>query len=188
MTSLYERLYDYANLELAFRKARKGKTRRPYVMEFEERLEENLITLRDELVNHTYAPRPLETFILKDPKTRRISRSDFRDRVVHHALCNIIEPIFERIFIFDSFANRKGKGVLKALERFDVFKRKVSKNHTRACFVLKADIRKYFDTVDHEVLLTIIAKKCKMNACSGSLGGFWAISIPQREKACRLGT
>ncbi|MBI4146598.1 hypothetical protein HY489_04645 [Candidatus Woesearchaeota archaeon] len=159
MISLYDEICDYKNLESAFKKARKGKTKRMYVKAFEALLEDNLLKLQHELVNHTYSPRPLESFILRDGKTRRISRSDFRDRVVHHALCNVIEPILEKGFIFDSFANRKGKGVLKALERFDFFKRKVSKNHTRECFVLKADIRRYFDNVDHNKLLQIIAKR-----------------------------
>ncbi len=159
--TLYNRLCSPKNLRFAFRKARKGKTLRPYVIEFESRLEENLQTLQTELLFHTYRPRPLQSFILRDPKTRKISRSDFRDRVVHHALCNVIEPIFERRFIYDSYANRKGKGPLRALERFDVFKRKVSGNNTRACFVLKADIRHYFDTVDHDILLSLIRKKVK---------------------------
>jgi len=159
MTSFYDTVCDYKNVELAFRKARRGKTQRHYVIEFEAELEKNLLQLQDELQNHTYAPRPLDTFILRDGKTRRISRSDFRDRVVHHALCNVIEPLFDKTFIFDSYANRKGKGVLKALQRFDVFKGKVSKNHTRRCFVLKADIRRYFDTVDHGKLMEILGKQ-----------------------------
>ena len=103
----------------------------------------------------------METFIIRDPKTRKINKSDFKDRIVHHALCNIIEPIFERIFIFDSYANRLGKGTLSALNRFDFFKRKVSKNNTRNCFILKADIRHYFDEVSHEILINIIKRKIK---------------------------
>jgi retron-type reverse transcriptase len=114
------------------------------------------LCLRNELIFHTYRPKKLKTFILRDPKTRKISKSDFRDRVVHHALCNVIEPIFEKRFIFDSYANRKGKGTLRAIQRFDYFKRKVSKNNKQACFVLKADIRHYFETVSHNVLVNII--------------------------------
>ena len=119
---------SYGNLELAFTKARKGKTLKPYVIKFEKNLKANLIMLRNELLLHTYKPRPLETFIIRDPKTRKISKSDFRDRVVHHALCNVIEPLFEKKFIFDNYANRISKGAFKAIERFDYFKRKVSKN------------------------------------------------------------
>ena len=159
--ALYSQMCSYDNIFLAYEKARKGKTLKPYVIEFEGKLRDNLTQLQHELIFHTYKPRPLTTFILRDPKTRKISKSDFRDRIVHHALCNIIEPIFERIFIFDSYANRKGKGTFKALERFDYFKTKISKNNTRNCYVLKADIKHYFDTVDKEILMVLISKKIK---------------------------
>lgn len=158
---LYDKLCSYDNLELAFRKARKRKTLKSYVIEFEKNLKQNLLDLRNELIFHTYKPKPLKTFIVRDPKTRKISKSHFRDRVVHHALCNIIEPIFERTFIYDSYANRINKGAHKAIERFDYFKRKVSKNNTRTCYVLKADIKHYFETVNHEILLNIIRRKIK---------------------------
>ena len=176
MQTLYARICDYRNLELAFRKARKGKSRKAYVMAFEASLEMNLLLLRDELENHTYAPEPLESFILRDPKTRTISSSDFRDRVVHHALCNIIEQLFDKSFIFDSYANRIGKGALKAVERLEHFTRKESLNNSRACFVLKADIRKYFDTVDQgilrEILKTHINDERVMWLCQVILGNF----------------
>ena len=159
--NLYDCLCSYDNLELAFQRARKRKTLKHYVIEFEKNLPENLEQLRTELLLHSYQPKPLVQFIVRDPKTRKISKSDFRDRVIHHALCNIIEPIFDKTFIYDSFANRIGKGNLKALERFDHFKRIVSKNFTRECYVLKADIKKYFDEVDHNVLLNILRKKIK---------------------------
>ncbi|MEK6817013.1 MAG: hypothetical protein AABY09_05340, partial [Nanoarchaeota archaeon] len=135
----YEELCSYENLEDAFSKAKRGKTKKPYVIEFEEQLKENLLQLRADLLMQTYQPQPLKTFILRDPKTRKISKSAFRDRVVHHAICNIIEPFFDKRFIHDSFANRLGKGTLNAIKRFDDFKRKVSKNNTVRCYVLKAD-------------------------------------------------
>lgn len=156
---LYGALCSYGNLFLAYKKARKRKTTKPYVIEFEKNLKENLLLLRSELLLHCYSPKPLVNFIIHDPKTRKISKSDFRDRVVHHALCNIIEPIFEKSFIYDSYANRVGKGTLKALQRFDFFKRKASKNNTEKCYVLKADIQKYFENVNHEILLSIIKKR-----------------------------
>src|SRR3989338_3361045 len=136
-------------------------TLKPYVIEFEHHLKLNLVRLRNELLLHTYKPRPLETFIIRDPKTRKISKSDFRDRVVHHALCNVIEPLFEKKFIFDNYANRISKGAFKAIERFDYFKRKVSKNNTKVAYILKADIKHYFDTVDHAILMSIIKRSIK---------------------------
>lgn len=118
---LYFQLYSYENLELAFQKARKGKTLKNYVIEFELDLEKNLKQLQYELENFIYSPSSLTTFTVRDPKTRKISASHFRDRVVHHALCNIIAPILEKDFIFDSFANRKGKGTHPAIKRFEQF-------------------------------------------------------------------
>lgn len=156
---LYYQVCSYENLYLAYQRARKGKTTKQYVLEFEENLIENLRQLQRELLTQTYQPSPLQGFILRDPKTRKINRSAFRDRIVYHALCIIIEPLFEQHFIFDSYANRKGKGVLRAIDRFYSFQNMVSQNHTRTAFVLKADIRKYFETVPHSILLSIITKR-----------------------------
>ena len=158
---LYKELCSYENLVLAFKKARKHKTLKPCVIEYEKNLKENLLQLRAELLLKSYRTMPLKIFILKDPKTRKISVSDFRDRIVHHALCNIIQPFFETAFIYDSYANRIGKGTFKAIERFDFFKNKISHNNSRACFVLKADIRHYFEEVSHDILIDMLRKKIK---------------------------
>ncbi len=166
--NLYQQVCDLENLKLAHKKARKGKTLKSYVVEFEKNLKENLQIIRTELLFHSYRPLPLKTFILRDPKTRKISVSDFKDRIVHHAICNIIEPIFDNKFIFDSYANRKGKGSLAAIQRFNKFSRKVSHNATLVNnsknirgFCLKCDIKQYFDSMDHEKLLDIVAKSIK---------------------------
>ena len=159
----YLQVCSYENLFLAYEKARKGKTKKPYVLEFEKNLKQNLLQLRADLLFRSYRPEPLTTFIIKDPKTRKISKSAFRDRIVHHALYNVIEPLFERQFIYDSYANRIGKGTLKAIKRFEVFARKVSHNHQRPTYVLKADIRHYFDTVDHEMVINLIRRRCSDN-------------------------
>ena len=102
---------------------------------------------------------PLKTFILRDPKTRKISKSAFRDRIIHHALVRFLEPIFDKTFIYDSCANRKGRGNLFALERFELFKRKVTNNLKSEAFCLKVDIKHYFEEVDHEILLRILKRK-----------------------------
>lgn len=159
--NIFQEICTWENIYLAFLKAQKKKSKRPDVIAFKENLINNLTLLQHELISGEYKPRPLSTFIIRDPKTRKIRKSDFRDRIVHHAICNLLEPIFDKSFIFDSFANRKGKGSLNALKRFDVFKRKASKNSKIGCFVLKADIRHYFDEVDHDVLLQIIGRKIK---------------------------
>ena len=165
---IYPKIYDLKNLILAHKKARKHKTKKKDVKEFEENLAYNLKLLHDELKTQTYFPKPPKTFILRDPKTRKISKSDYRDRVIHHALCNIIEPIFEKSFIYDSCANRKNKGTLFAIKRFNKFKRKVSRNgklngwfnrNQIKGYCLKADIRHYFQEVNHEILLKLIRRK-----------------------------
>lgn len=161
LMSLWQSLCSDLNLELAYKNARKHKTLKPYILEFEENLYEKLSLLKTELLLHSYQPKSLETFILRDPKTRKISKSDFRDRIVHHALCNIIDPILGKSFIHDSYANRLNKGTLKAIERFEYFARKASHNFTRKTYVLKADIRHYFENVDHDILTNIITRKIK---------------------------
>ena len=131
--NLYQALCSHENLRAAFLNASKGKTQNDYVTSFEKNLENNLYALQWELLTHTYKPRPLAIFTVRDPKTRKISASDFRDRVVHHAVCNIVGPIFESRFICDTFANRKGKGTLAALNRFQYFLCRVAGNGRPTC-------------------------------------------------------
>ena len=159
--NLYEQIYNLSNLILAWRKARKGKTKKNYVIEFESNLFKNLIKLSNELKNQTYQPEPLKNFVLRDPKTRKISKSAFPDRIVHHAIVRIIEPFFEKSFIYDSCANRIRKGNLFALKRFELFQRKVTKNNSRIAFCFKADIKHYFKEVNHEILIEILSKRIK---------------------------
>jgi len=159
--NLYEQVCNIQTLILAWRNARKGKTKKSYVIEFEKDLIKNLLNLQEQLKNKTYSPKSLKTFILRDPKTRRISKSAFIDRIVHHALILVIKEIFETSFIYDSHANQIGKGTLKAIKRFDNFKRKASKNNLKNCYVFKADIKHYFQEVNHNVLINIIKRKIK---------------------------
>jgi retron-type reverse transcriptase len=104
---IFSRLTSWDNLLLASRRAAKGKRSKPDVAAFEHRLEDNLWRLGEELRRQTYRPGPYHNFFIHDPKRRLISAAPFRDRVVHHALCNLIEPPFERSFIEDSYANRR---------------------------------------------------------------------------------
>jgi len=169
--NLYKELCSFRNLELAYRKARKNKRCKKSVQEFELNMERNLLQLKQELETLTYKPRPLRQFVIRDPKTRVISASHFRDRVVHHAVCNVIQPLFERAFIIDSYANQKSKGTHAALRRFDKFKRKASGNGRLVNrpkdnsmvigYVLKADIKHYFDEVDNGILLSILKHRIK---------------------------
>jgi RNA-directed DNA polymerase len=165
--NIYSEICSLENLMLAWRKARKHKTKKDYVMEFESKLNDNIQILGEELKSQNYRPKRLKTFILRDPKTRKISKSAFRDRIVHHALVRVIEPIFDKRFIYDSSANRKGKGNLFALHRFYKFMMKVSRNgknsgwfdNSIGGYCLKADVKHYFQEIDHEILINIIKKK-----------------------------
>jgi hypothetical protein len=163
----YEEIISLKNLIQAYKRARKGKTKKNYIKNFEENLAYNLKILHDELKNQAYRPEPLKTFILRDPKTRKISKSVFRDRIVHHAIIRIIEPIFEKSFIHDSCANRKGKGTIFAVQRFEKFQRKISHNFSKEAFCLKADIRHYFQEINREIIFRIIKRKikCKKTLC-----------------------
>ena len=159
--NLFDSVCSLSNLSIAWRKAKEGKTLHTNIIEFEKDLEKNLINLYIELKKRTYKPRPLNNFILRDPKTRKISKSDFRDRVVHHALINVTGNIFEKSYIYDSCANQIGKGTLFALKRFSYFAGKVTKNGKVGAFCLKADIKHYFQEVDHEILMSLIKKKIR---------------------------
>ena len=116
-TNLWPRIVSWENLYTAARRAALGKRGRGNVARFEVDLEKEVCLLRRELVEGTYRPGPYRTFYIHEPKVRLISAAPFRDRVVHHALCAVIEPLFERRFITDSYASRKGKGTPSSRRR-----------------------------------------------------------------------
>lgn len=136
---------------MAYRKASRGKRGKASAAGFEYRVADNLIALQDDLLNQTYQPGGYVHFTIHEPKRRKISAAPFRDRVVHHALCNVIEPLFERRFIFDSYANRVGKGTHRAIDRLQAFAR-------HNCYVLRCDIKQHFASLDHAVLRDILAR------------------------------
>jgi hypothetical protein len=139
-----------ANLERATTAAAKGKRHNPEVVRFLGQADEELRQLSVELVAGDYVPRPYRQFRISDPKPRTISCADFRDRVIHHALCDVIGPLIERRFIHDSYACRTGKGAHRATARAQAMAR-------RHCYFLKMDVAGFFDSVDHEVLLALLA-------------------------------
>jgi RNA-directed DNA polymerase len=149
---MYDQLCSWDNLLLAYRRASTGKRGHPNVAAFEYRLEDNLLELQAELQSFTYCPGPYTNFFIHEPKRRLISAAPFRDRVVHHALCNLIEPVFERSFIFDSYANRVGKGTHRALDRAQQFAR-------RYPYVLACDLRQFFPSIDHAILREQLSRK-----------------------------
>jgi retron-type reverse transcriptase len=150
--SVYAQICSWDNLLLAHRRASRGKRGKAAAATFEHRLEDNLVVLQQELQTRTYRPGHYSSFHIHEPKRRLISAAPFRDRVVHHALCNVIEPVFERSFIYDSYANRAGKGTHRALDRAQVFAR-------RHRYVLACDVRQFFPSIDHTILRRILARK-----------------------------
>jgi hypothetical protein len=149
---VFAELTSWPNLLRAFRDAARGKRRHPNVAAFEHRLEDNLAALRRELIEQSYRPGAYQSFFIHEPKRRLISAAPFRDRVVHHALVNVIEPLFERGFLPDSFANRRGKGTHRALDRCQVHARRYSR-------VLQLDLRQFFPSIDHLVLRRLLARR-----------------------------
>lgn len=152
--NLWPRLTSYGNLVRAALKAARGKRFQANVARFHYDLEGQLCRLQDELRGKTYVPGLYRTFTIRDPKVRLISAAPYRDRVVHHALCAVLEPIFERTFISDSYACRQGKGTHAAVDRFTHFAR-------RYPYVLKCDVRKYFPSIDHAILQELVVAKIK---------------------------
>ena len=162
--NLWHQIVDWSNLLLASRKAQRGKRFRDNVLAFNYNLEPELFKLQSELESKTYCPGAYKSFRIYDPKPRLISAAPYRDRVVHHALCNIIVPLIEKSFITDTYANRVGYGTHRALKRFIQFARS-------SRYVLQCDIRKYFPSIDHEILKQIIRRKIK---CQDTL---WLIEL-----------
>ncbi|MBW4480035.1 MAG: RNA-directed DNA polymerase [Tolypothrix brevis GSE-NOS-MK-07-07A] len=152
--NLYPQITDFSNLVLAARQAQRGKRFRENVLKFNYNLEAQLAKIQSELESKTYQPGRYKTFEICEPKPRLISAAPYRDRVVHHALCNIIVPIFENTFIADSYANRLGFGTHKALRRFTSFARD-------SRYILQCDIKKYFPSIDHEILKSLLRRKLK---------------------------
>ncbi|MBU0498712.1 MAG: Retron-type reverse transcriptase [Gammaproteobacteria bacterium] len=143
--SLWPQVIAFDNLLSAYRKARRGKRDRPEVARFAFGPERELLSLQEELLSGAYRPGDYRLFTLYERKPRLIAAAPFRDRVVHHAVMNGIEPPIDRRFIFDCWACRRGKGVHGAVRRYQTWAR-------RYPYVLKTDIRAYFPSIDHALL------------------------------------
>lgn len=149
---LWPQIANFQNLLQAAQKAQRSKRAQPNVALFNLDLEHILFQIINELQQGTYRPGAYRSFFILDPKPRMISAAPYRDRVVHHALCNVIAPLLEKTMIADTYANRKGKGTHLAVERFDAYARQYP-------FVLKCDIKKFFPSIDHAILKQEIRRK-----------------------------
>lgn len=142
---------SWANLLDALRRAARGKRGSAAAATFEHRAADRLLDLQGQLRNGTYRPGAYHHFYIHEPKRRKISAAPFRDRVVHHALCNVVEPLFEARFHPHSYANRRGKGTHRAVDRLQTLAR-------RHRFVLRVDVVKHFPALDHAVLRAELAR------------------------------
>ncbi len=152
----FEDIISVENLLVAWQEFLKGKRGKRDVQEFGFNLIDNILLLHEELASQTYRHGGYYQFRIADPKPRIIHKADVRDRLVHHAIHRILYPFFDKTFFSDSFSCRKDKGTHRALNRFRAMGYTVSKNHTKTCWVLKCDIKKFFDSINHQILLKIL--------------------------------
>ena len=157
-SSLFSQIVDYENLRLAWLKARKGKTSKKSVQNFSRNVNKNLQVIHDRMIASPPVLSKYIQFKIYDPKERMISVVPFPDRVMHHAIMNVLEPVFERQFIFHTYACRKGKGTHAAAR----YAFKCAKNSP---YFLKLDVRKYFDSIDHTVLKQFLCRIIKDARC-----------------------
>lgn len=156
-TNLFEQIYGFESLHAAYRRARVGKRDRMAVLRFEQDLEGELIQLQNELIWGEYRTGRYHRFHVYEPKPREVAALPFRDRVLQHSLVAAIEPIWERRFIADSYACRPGRGMHRGADRAQAMMRRVLREHGQV-YALKADISKYFASIDHGVLRRLLRR------------------------------
>ncbi|MFH0956105.1 MAG: reverse transcriptase/maturase family protein [Candidatus Falkowbacteria bacterium] len=152
----FEDVISVENLLEAWKEFIRGKKHKRDVGEFSLRLMDNIMSLHNDLFNHTYKHGGYQAFKINDPKPRDIHKASVRDRLLHHAIYRILYPFFDKTFIPDSYSCRLNKGTHKAVNKFREFVRKSSKNKIRTCWALKCDIRKIFANIDHKILIRIL--------------------------------
>lgn len=167
--NLYNDIYELKNLYLAYYKASKGKKSKPDIISFSHNLSSNIVAIQEQFLTKDVRFGDYHYFMIKDPKSRLICAASFPERVIHHAVMNVTEPYFESFQIFDSYACREGKGMHKAVSRAFSF----CKNYT---YYLKFDIRKFFNSVDHNILYNLLLRRFKdkelLNLFSQLIGSY----------------
>lgn len=158
MSHEYKNIISIKNLCDAWTEFICGKKSKKDVAEFSLNLSQNIFKLHEELRTKTYRHGAYEAFSISDPKPRSIHKATVRDRLLHHAIYRILYPYFDKKFIYDSYSCRQFKGAHRALNRFNDFVMKVSQSNSRACWVLKCDVRKFFASIDHEKLIEIFKR------------------------------
>jgi retron-type reverse transcriptase len=159
ITINYQDIISLKNLYCAWQEFLPGKKNKKDVAEFSLNLSSNVFSLHSDLKTQTYTHGPYQAFNISDPKPRNIHKASVRDRLLHHAIYRSLYSYFDKKFISDSYSCRLGKGTHKAIKRFETFGRKVSKNNTKTCWILKCDIKKFFASVDQAIILDILKEK-----------------------------
>ena len=167
--NIFEKIISLENLFAAWDKFKSDKQNKQDVQLFEWQLEQNIFQLHRDLRTKRYKHSAYSSFWIQDPKQRHIHKATVRDRVLHHAIFMILNPLFEESFISHSFSCRIDKGTHKGIKTLKGIARRVSGNARKPCFALKCDIKKFFDTIDHDILFAIFAKKIKDSDTMGLL-------------------
>ncbi|HQB57251.1 MAG TPA: reverse transcriptase/maturase family protein [Candidatus Paceibacterota bacterium] len=175
-TNLFNKLITPENLFFAWEEFRRDKKKKEDVLLFEKNLEREIFSLHRDLKSFTYRHSGYAGFYISDPKRRHIHKAQVRDRVLHHAIMSILYPLYEKVFIHNSFSCRIGKGTHKGVEALRSMLYKASKNNTRNVYILKCDIEKFFDSISHEILLSVLSSRIKdqelMNLLVEVVGSF----------------
>ena len=153
-------LFSYQQLYRAYEDCRKNKRNTPEAIRFEMQAEENLWQLHQELAERSFRPSTSTCFVTSSPKLREIFAADFRDRITHHLLVRYLDPIWEPVFIYDSYASRPGKGIHLAAQRLQSFTRKVTQNSSRPAWYLQLDIKNFFMRINKSILYALIRSRC----------------------------
>ncbi|KKT57173.1 MAG: Retron-type reverse transcriptase [Candidatus Giovannonibacteria bacterium GW2011_GWC2_44_9] len=188
--NIFNKITLLENLFSVWDKFKKGKQNKPDIQAFEFNLEENIFKLHYELLAGAYRHAPYHGFYVRDPKVRHIHKAAVRDRVLHHAVFRVLSPIFEPTFIANSFSCRIGKGTHKGVAAMENATRKASRNYSGPCFALKCDIRKFFYSVDHQILKKILVRRIKdvqaLWLCAEIIDSFESKNPRERESKCGL--
>lgn len=156
---MFDKIISLENLFDAWTEFKKEKSNKNDVTEFEVNLEDHVFALHEDLKNGIYKHGGYFSFFVHDPKPRHIHKASVRDRLLHHAVHRVIEPTWNKVFIFDSWSSRKTKGIHAAVRRLQDLALRLSHNYTRTLWILKLDVTKFFASIDHKILLSILSKR-----------------------------
>lgn len=177
----FEQIISLNNLFNAWREFKRNKGKRQDIKLFGFNLEDNLFALYEELKNGTYQPSNYASFYIQDPKLRNIHKAVVKDRIVHQAIFRLIYHIFDQHFIFDSYSCRFNKGTHKGVDRLEKFIRQTSQNYSRPAYILKCDVKKFFDSIDQKILFELIKKEIKnertLNLIQKIMGTIYLITL-----------